>query len=97
MIPHSTGVTLLLLVYPSYMLNVATDVILMSFECDHCGYRDNELQDAAPLQDHGIRIVANILSVQVGFHLYMVEFCIISLIHSIFIMYMRSRASTTKW
>lgn len=40
------------------------DVILMSFECDHCGYRDNELQDAAPLQDHGIRIVANILSVQ---------------------------------
>ncbi|KAK1442182.1 zinc finger protein [Babesia gibsoni] len=38
------------------------DVILMSFECAHCGYRDNELQDAAPLQDLGVRISARVLS-----------------------------------
>ncbi|CDR95954.1 hypothetical protein, conserved [Babesia bigemina] len=38
------------------------DVILMSFECGSCGYRDNELQDAAPLQNHGVKITAKMLS-----------------------------------
>lgn len=40
------------------------DVIIMSFECGHCGYRNNELQDAAPLQDYGVKLTATMLSSQ---------------------------------
>jgi len=31
-------------------------VIIMSFECEHCGYRNNELQSGEPVQEHGTSI-----------------------------------------
>ncbi|ORM39757.1 Zinc finger protein ZPR1 [Babesia sp. Xinjiang] len=36
------------------------DIIVISFECPTCGYRNNELQHAAPLQDYGVKITAKV-------------------------------------
>ncbi|CAD5224775.1 unnamed protein product [Bursaphelenchus okinawaensis] len=35
-------------------------VILMSFSCDHCGYRNNELQSGEPVQEFGTEIVLHV-------------------------------------
>ncbi|KAF1632346.1 UNVERIFIED_CONTAM: hypothetical protein FQV16_0001056, partial [Eudyptes robustus] len=35
-------------------------VILMSFACDHCGYRNNELQSGEPVQEFGTEIVLHV-------------------------------------
>jgi len=45
------GITSLLLTKIPYFKNV----ILMSFECEHCGYRTNELQPASEIQAKGCR------------------------------------------
>lgn len=36
------------------------DVILLSFECPHCGNRNNEIQSAEAVQDQGIKITSKI-------------------------------------
>ncbi|CAI4224783.1 unnamed protein product [Auanema sp. JU1783] len=35
-------------------------VILMSFECPHCGYRNNEIQSGEAVQEHGTEIVLRV-------------------------------------
>ena len=32
------------------------DVILMSFECEHCGHQNNEIQSGGKVEEKGIRI-----------------------------------------
>jgi zinc finger protein len=36
------------------------EVILMSFQCDHCGYKNNEIQSGGKVQEQGIRYVVKI-------------------------------------
>ncbi|EDO06773.1 ZPR1 zinc-finger domain containing protein [Babesia bovis T2Bo] len=50
------GITMVLM----HMIPHFKEVILMSFECPSCGYRNSELQDAAPLQDYGLRLKAHV-------------------------------------
>ena len=40
------------------------EVILASFLCDHCGYRNNEVQFAGKLPDYGVSISFRVLSKQ---------------------------------
>lgn len=43
---HDNGVTRLLLTYIPYF----KEVIIASFQCDHCGERNNEIQSAGEIQ-----------------------------------------------
>lgn len=36
------------------------EVILMSFQCDHCGYKNNEIQSGGKVQEQGIRYIVKI-------------------------------------
>ena len=48
-VPTAQGVTKLLLTkIPHYK-----EVILMSFECEHCGFKNNEIQSGDRIQDRG--------------------------------------------
>lgn len=38
------------------------DIILMAFECTHCGNRNNEVQAASSLADYGIKFVVKIVN-----------------------------------
>lgn len=38
------------------------EVILMSFECEHCGYKNNEIQSGGQFEEKGVRIVLNVKS-----------------------------------
>nr|CAG4651850.1 EOG090X06TU [Triops cancriformis] len=38
------------------------DIILMSFECEHCGNRNNEIQSGERIQEKGVRIEAHIVN-----------------------------------
>jgi zinc finger protein len=50
------GITRLLLTkIPHYK-----DVILMSFECEHCGYQNNEIQNGGKITERGIRITLQV-------------------------------------
>lgn len=50
------GVTKLLLTkIPFYK-----DVILMSFQCDHCGYRNCEIQSGGQCQEHGLKLLLKV-------------------------------------
>ncbi|XP_076294070.1 zinc finger protein Zpr1 [Lasioglossum baleicum] len=50
------GVTRLLLTkIPHYK-----DVVVMSFDCEHCGYQNNEIQNSGKTQDKGIRITLQV-------------------------------------
>ena len=46
------GITKMLMVKIPYF----QEVVIMSFECGHCGNRNNEIQSVGPVQTHGIRI-----------------------------------------
>lgn len=48
---HEEGITRLLLTKIPFF----KDVILMSFSCEKCGYRSNEVQSATNLADYGIK------------------------------------------
>jgi len=37
-------------------LSIFTEVIVVAFECEHCGYKNNELQPAGKLRDQGVLI-----------------------------------------
>ncbi|XP_046401788.1 zinc finger protein ZPR1 [Ischnura elegans] len=53
---EKNGVTRLLLTkIPFYK-----EVILMSFECEHCGFRNNEIQPGGSIDDKGVRICLNV-------------------------------------
>lgn len=54
------GITRLLLTkIPHYK-----DVVLMSFECEHCGYRNNEIQSGGKIAEKGIRIALQVMMAQ---------------------------------
>jgi zinc finger protein len=41
-------------------------VILMSFACDNCNYRNNELQSGGKVQEQGLRITLRVMNTKVG-------------------------------
>ncbi|KDN38945.1 zf-ZPR1-domain-containing protein [Tilletiaria anomala UBC 951] len=47
---HENGTTRLLLTYIPYF----KEVIIASFQCDHCGERNNEIQSAGEIQEKGV-------------------------------------------
>ncbi|XP_024878175.1 zinc finger protein ZPR1 [Temnothorax curvispinosus] len=54
------GITRLLLTkIPHYK-----DVVLMSFECEHCGYRNNEIQSGGKITEKGIKITLQVATPQ---------------------------------
>lgn len=36
----------------------------MSFNCEHCGYENNEIQSGGMINDKGIRITLNVLNLK---------------------------------
>lgn len=36
------------------------DVILMSFDCQHCGYKDNQIQPGSDIQEKGVRMTLKV-------------------------------------
>lgn len=55
---HEKGITRLLLTKIPYF----KDIILMSFNCNKCGYKSNEIQTAADLADYGIKYELKIVN-----------------------------------
>jgi len=54
------GITRLLLTkIPHYK-----DVVLMSFECEHCGYQNNEIQSGGKIAEKGIKITLQVVTSQ---------------------------------
>ncbi|XP_029159855.1 zinc finger protein ZPR1 [Nylanderia fulva] len=54
------GITKLLLTkIPHYK-----DVVLMSFECEHCGYQNNEIQSGGKIAERGIKITLQVATQQ---------------------------------
>jgi len=50
------GVTRLLLTkIPHYK-----EIILMSFHCEHCGFKNNEIQSGGVIQEKGVRIIVTV-------------------------------------
>lgn len=50
------GITRLLLTkIPFYK-----EVVLMSFECEHCGFKNNEIQSGGKIEERGVRITLNV-------------------------------------
>ena len=50
------GVTRLLLTkIPHYK-----EIILMSFHCEHCGFKNNEIQSGGVIQEKGVRITVTV-------------------------------------
>jgi len=41
------------------------DIVVMSFECPHCGFTNNEVQSAGKIQDKGCTITLSISSTKV--------------------------------
>ncbi|KAF4532342.1 hypothetical protein B566_EDAN003645 [Ephemera danica] len=50
------GITKILLTKIPYY----KEVVLMSFECEHCGFRNNELQSGSRIEDKGLHIKVNV-------------------------------------
>ena len=36
----------------------------MSFDCEHCGYQNNEIQNAGKIEEKGVKITLNVSSVR---------------------------------
>ncbi|KYM95480.1 PREDICTED: zinc finger protein ZPR1 [Cyphomyrmex costatus] len=54
------GITRLLLTkIPHYK-----DVVLMSFECEHCGYQNNEIQSGGKITEKGIKLTLQVATLQ---------------------------------
>ncbi|KAJ1678463.1 nucleolar zinc-finger protein, partial [Spiromyces aspiralis] len=53
---NASGVTRLLLTRIPHF----KDVILMAFECPHCGFRNNEIQSGEAIQEKGIEYTCNV-------------------------------------
>jgi len=57
---HEDGTTKLLLV----LIPFFREVVVASFECPHCAYRNSELQLAAEIQEHGVHIELHVTKVE---------------------------------
>ncbi|KAI8502252.1 nucleolar zinc-finger protein [Branchiostoma belcheri] len=55
---HESGTTRLLMTRIPYF----REVVLMSFDCPHCGFANNELQPASTIQDQGVRVTLKVES-----------------------------------
>jgi zinc finger protein len=53
---HETGVTRLLLTSIPYF----KEIVLMSFSCPHCGFKNNEIQPASEIQEKGAKYILKI-------------------------------------
>ena len=53
---HDKGTTRLLMTKIPFF----KDIIVMSFSCPHCGYRNSSIEDAEELAPHGIHFVLNV-------------------------------------
>lgn len=42
------------------------EIIIMAFDCEHCGYRSSEVQPGQSLADHAIRIEVTVNSAKVN-------------------------------
>lgn len=40
------------------------DVVLMSFECEHCGYQNNEIQSGGKIAEKGVKITLQVVTQQ---------------------------------
>eukprot|EP00030_Apusomonadida_sp_AF-17_P007405 a841186_137.p1 GENE.a841186_137~~a841186_137.p1 ORF type:complete len:540 (+),score=233.06 a841186_137:43-1620(+) len=49
---YEKGTTRILMTYIPHF----KEIILMAFECPHCGFRSNEVQSGAAVYDHGVRL-----------------------------------------
>ncbi|XP_020291784.1 zinc finger protein ZPR1 [Pseudomyrmex gracilis] len=57
---EKNGITRLLLTkIPHYK-----DVILMSFECEHCGYQNNEIESGGKIEERGVKITLQVATPQ---------------------------------
>lgn len=57
---EKNGITRLLLTkIPFYK-----EVVLMSFHCEHCGYRNNEIQSGGKIEEKGVRITLKVNSLE---------------------------------
>ncbi|XP_076231095.1 zinc finger protein Zpr1 [Calliopsis andreniformis] len=54
------GITRLLLTKIPYY----KDVVVMSFDCEHCGYQNNEIQNSGKISDKGVRITLQVTTVR---------------------------------
>jgi len=45
---------------------IFSEVIVVAFECEECGYKNNELQPAGKLKDQGQNIVLTCIKPEVG-------------------------------
>lgn len=59
---QENGMTKLLLTLVPYF----REVILMSFECDHCGFKNSEVQFGGKVQEQGTKIELNVTDSEVG-------------------------------
>ena len=59
---HEDGTTKLLLTMIPYF----REVILMSFECDHCGMKNSEVQFGGKVQEQGAKIELELTEQEVG-------------------------------
>lgn len=48
---HETGTTRLMLTKIPHF----REIVVMAFDCPHCGYRNNEIQSASAIQDRGLK------------------------------------------
>ncbi|XP_078664415.1 zinc finger protein ZPR1-like [Branchiostoma floridae x Branchiostoma belcheri] len=55
---HESGTTRLLMTRIPYF----REVVLMSFDCPHCGFANNELQPASTIQEQGVRVTLKVES-----------------------------------
>lgn len=53
---HKNGVTRMLLTRIPYF----REIIIMSFECPHCGFKNSEIQPAAQIAEKGARYIMKI-------------------------------------
>ncbi|XP_076179722.1 zinc finger protein Zpr1 [Ptiloglossa arizonensis] len=54
------GITRLLLTKIPYY----KDVVVMSFDCEHCGYQNNEIQNSGKIADKGIKMTLEVTTVK---------------------------------
>jgi len=59
---EKNGITRILLTKIPYF----KEIIIMAFDCPHCGYRNSEVQSGQALADHGIRIEVNVTTSKVN-------------------------------
>lgn len=57
------------------------EIILSSFECEHCGYQDNSIQSAGRIQDKGVKFTLKVRNQTVGFDSQSGSFYLVPIFH----------------